>query len=449
MFTNWSNQIEFVLITQKQIALQFATESGMILRVGILNKKLRRQQTDPSNPFMEQLQDNVEVMKFDCERLSCFAEEKEVLFFGGDTVLRIKGIIHHDQGKWMKYDKYLEAINVFSRMMDGFSVKNQPIVNRKRDQKMMKHIVKDVLHSLLLRLSETKTPKYVHELVLFHHSAASHIRLIYDELLTEYKWLDSILKNNAAVDVSTLDIANIALLFCHSEKITFLMSDDYDLNDVECFNLMEKLVLMAEMGLEMTVHLKWSTDLPEATVSNLRRYGLGVNYRFDKHSVTFTVENAQFGLEAQQRFTSRIESMIEALSRTAVVVQDAANAPDPEMDAPIAVEKTQSVNDTLQSSCLPRRINMDYVAQQILLFVAGYCRAINACVNSLFPKTIPSDVQHLVLLFCFDEKRAGKDQELKRRMDEYTSEMQTMKAAIERAEGHLQSLDRQQFAELR
>ena len=316
----------------------------MILRVGILGKKLKRQQIGPSNPLMEHLQDEVEVMKFDCERFSCFSEEKEILFFGGDTVLRIKGIIHRADGKWMKYDKYLEAINVFSRMMGGFSIQDQPIMKRKKDQKMMKLIIKDVLRSLVWQLHEAETPKYVHEMVLFHQSAASHIRLIYDELLTEYKWLDCILKNstNIAVDTEslshsqssshgddtleldagTVNVANIVLLFCHSESITFLMADDYDLNDAECLALMEDLMLIKQMGLEMTVHLKWPSDLSETNATNLERYlrnldvsSLGIECRFSKHSASFTASNARIEFEAQRRFSSRVEHLIVSLSR--------------------------------------------------------------------------------------------------------------------------------------
>lgn len=45
------------------------------------------------------LADNRRVMKFESFRFSAFSEEEETLFFGGSTVLRIKGIIQRTQGK--------------------------------------------------------------------------------------------------------------------------------------------------------------------------------------------------------------------------------------------------------------------------------------------------------------------------------------------------------------
>ena len=293
----------------------------MVLKVGALDRDVRPQQLNALNSLMKQAQEGGAIVKFDCERFSCFAEEKETLFFGGDTVLKIKGITHCAQGRWMKYDKYLEAINVFSRMINGFSVKEQRIMNKKLDQKMMKQIIRDVLRSLLWKVDEAVTPQYVHGLVIFHLSAASSVYLIYDELLTDYTWLHCILKKPST---DTMDIANVALLLCQSESITFLMADNHDLTDFECHNLMKSLLSMTEMGVQLTVHLKWPTALPNSTKTNLRNnmisvdvFSVGVRCQFGNESVSFWSDNAKLGfaIEAQQRFTSRVEHMIECLSR--------------------------------------------------------------------------------------------------------------------------------------
>ena len=139
------------------IGLRFATESGLVLKMG-------------------QYQDKDQVMKFECAPFSCFAEERETLFFGGDTVLRIKGILQWAEGRWMTYDKYMEPINAFSRMMDGFSVRNQPISNRKRDQKVMTRIIRDIFLSLIFQQGLSETPRYIRDLVEFHHSAATRVQ---------------------------------------------------------------------------------------------------------------------------------------------------------------------------------------------------------------------------------------------------------------------------------
>lgn len=290
----------------------------MVLRVGGLTQKLKSQQISPSNPLMGHLQFKDQVMKFDCANLSCFAEEKESLFFGGDTVLRIKGIIHCAGGVWMKYDKYLEAINVFSRMMDGLSVKQQPIISKKRDQKMMKRMIKDVLRSLIWRLDDAETPKYVHELMMFHVSNVVRVQLIYDELLTEYKWLECIFKD---VITDTLNFANIAFIFCHSENITFSMSENYEFSEAECTSLMDELILMANMGLETTLLLTWPSGVPESTQSKVinayvtsSMFSYGIFGDFGVNTVSFTLNNARLGYETQQQYLLRVYSMITRLS---------------------------------------------------------------------------------------------------------------------------------------
>eukprot|EP01083_Nonionella_stella_P198147 727766_1 len=54
------------------------------------------------------------VLKFDCDRLSAFSDEKETLFFGGETVLKILSI-HQHVGQWRNYKKYMKPINIINR----------------------------------------------------------------------------------------------------------------------------------------------------------------------------------------------------------------------------------------------------------------------------------------------------------------------------------------------
>ena len=54
-------------------------------------------------------------MKFKCAPFSCFPEEQETLYFGGETVLRIQGITHRAATQHLSYDKFMEPINVCTR----------------------------------------------------------------------------------------------------------------------------------------------------------------------------------------------------------------------------------------------------------------------------------------------------------------------------------------------
>ena len=299
--------MHFHHVTQFQIGLKFATESGLLLKVG-------------------QYADKDGIMKFECELFSCFPDERETLFFGGDTVLKIKGIMQCI-GKWIHYDKYMEPINAFSRMMNGLSVTEQPISKKKKYQKVMKRILKDILRALIWKLHEAETPKYVCDLVLFHHSCASRVRLLYNELLAEYQWLDRILKSKSSDlsdsnTVDTLNIANIAVLFCHSDDITFMMEENGTLSGEECLALIRDMVTISGMSLDVNVRFLWPSPMPKSMRSRLENASFGLydtecrcHFDGESRSVTFSItSDSKFNVDAQTAFQSRIESMIGHLS---------------------------------------------------------------------------------------------------------------------------------------
>merc|ERR1712048_1221835 len=86
--------------TSRNVCLNFIRDNGIVLSL--------RHSDDSHN-----------VKFFDCKLFSAHDEEKEMLFFGGDTVMRIKGILQQLNGQWVPYDKYLEPINALFRMMSN------------------------------------------------------------------------------------------------------------------------------------------------------------------------------------------------------------------------------------------------------------------------------------------------------------------------------------------
>ena len=216
------------------------------------------------------------VVKFECSAFSCYAEEKETLFFGGNTVLRIQGITQRVGDRLKSYDKYMEPINAFKRMIHGKSLKNQPIVNLKKQQKAMKKIIKDVVRSFAPQYDNVgnvvdldETPKYIKNLVLFHLEETPEIRLIHDELLSEYEWLSCILKRKkkdltdspwADQLKGTLNIENIAVLFRNSESITFMMNED-EIQKKDCLSLICGMDAISKMCLATDIHLQWPSTV--------------------------------------------------------------------------------------------------------------------------------------------------------------------------------------------
>ena len=237
------------------------------------------------------------------------------MFFGGETVLKIKGALQWVGDVLMKYDRFMEPINAFSRMMNGLSIKEQEIVTKQKCQKAMKVLIKDILRSLVLRRYECESPKYIQDLVLFHHASTPRVRLLYDELIAEYKWLDSILKKDSG---DTLSITNIALLFCHSDDVVFMMPDDYVLSELESGAMIDDMVMISKMALAVKISFVWNSEMPQITRTNLRNallglYGADCGYHFDANSVSFTFEDAAIDAEGQEAIQSQIELMIQCL----------------------------------------------------------------------------------------------------------------------------------------
>ena len=352
------------------------------MRVGAVNTKSSDKEVGPMNPMMQHVASSTAVNKFDCERLSCFSEERETLFFCGDTVLRIKGITQCVQGKWMKHDNYLEAINAFDRMVNGLPLKEQKILNHKKSQKAMKVLIKDVLRSLILRQYECEAPRYIQDLVLYHHASASRVRLAYDELISGYKWMDCMVKHDAS---NTLNITNIALLFCHSDVVMFMMSNNYVLSKVECAAIIKDLVTISEMALSVKIAFMWKSGMPQAARTNLRNavlglydedednayhfdvesasstfedaafdveaqevvlglYGKNCVHHFDVNSASFTFEDAAFDAEAQEAVQSQIELMIQLLEHAPIRKSPQIEPPEP--DDKIDIEEPKQIRIT-------------------------------------------------------------------------------------------------------
>merc|ERR1712079_957788 len=148
-------------------------------------------------------------------------------------------------------------------MMNGLSVKEQLILEKKKAQIAMKLIIKDILRSLIRQWlemqaqheSQSETPKYVRDLAVFHHSSASNVRLLRSELLNDYQWLHCILKNE---HFEMVDITSVVLLFCHSEEITFMMPEDYTMDREQRISLFDDLLFLPKVGVHgLSIHFQW------------------------------------------------------------------------------------------------------------------------------------------------------------------------------------------------
>lgn len=177
--------------------------------------------------------------------------------------MRISKLLLWADGKWQWMNRFMEPLNAFLRILKGQSLTDQQIMkgkNFKRQQDVMKILLGDILKSQISD-TDTTSPRYILDLALFHHSSTPKVRLLYHELLLEYKWLHSILVADSG---RTLDITNIAILFCQSETITFLMPHRRELTQEEWDSFLNGLESVSKMALPMSIEIEWPSRIPIA-----------------------------------------------------------------------------------------------------------------------------------------------------------------------------------------
>lgn len=307
-----------------------------------------------------QLENHGDVMKFACERFSCFPDEHEILFFGGETMLKIKGIRQHNGQKWCNYDRYMSPIDAFSRMIDGLPLNDSKSVATAKDVKRLLRILEHLLLVLLHKRQNSAIPLYIQELVWFQLSSTPRVRLLYDEMMNGHQWLECVSKTKA---LKTVDITNIAMLFYHSESITFAMPANYIWNDLECESLVSDLLLLSKMGLNTIIVFKWPSSIPDAarfTISeHLFKLHSVVQYtmRSKSKSIEFIITASRLKFENNLRATEHVELMIQRLTKAINLTSNSGKLLDEAVKSNIIYE-----NDILHST----RLTVDHFCRLII-----------------------------------------------------------------------------------
>lgn len=285
---------------QMRVATHFATKDGYGLVLGLINA------------------DDDNTRKFDCKDFSNFQEEEEILFFGGKTVLMLKQIKQY-VGGWLRYSKYLRPLNAIRQMIIGQPITDEAreIVRKSSMKLVLRQIIRDVLRYHLfdgIRLQGMETPEYIWRLAVFQSSAIP-IRLLYAEMLQEYKVFDCI---KLAVNGRALNIVNIAVLFCKADSITFTFAREFILGQTACTLVVKDLIIISQIEAPFTIRLEWPSTIPSTMrktfttdpfVSKLNNCGVSIEYQpsalvFETHCTDPDVE-----------FSRRVVRMIESLSR--------------------------------------------------------------------------------------------------------------------------------------
>ena len=194
---------------QHSVAKDFASLDGIVVDLG---------------PYKEL---KTPICGINTSKISCFPEEKEILFFGGDTLMQINDIWQQENSvssllHWNQYNDHIRAIQGVMSLAVGTLCASGVCYNV-RDM-----IVEMMLYSLSLCEEHPKEmpsmkAQYIRKLFEYQLNSMPN-RITYDwvELVDEAKWLHPVVLKNPESESADkmLDFWNLCFLFPATKFVT-------------------------------------------------------------------------------------------------------------------------------------------------------------------------------------------------------------------------------------
>ena len=208
----------------------------------------------------------------------------------------------------------------------------------------------------------------------------------------------------------TLNIANVAVLFCQSEDINFLMPEDAELSEEECSALIEDVISISEMSLDVKVRFVWPSTIPHMTKSRITNasidfYGTDCCKYFTSKSVSFTAAISESTIYSEDYlFHIQAQRMIDALSY--VPPPPTIHSPS-DLESPGDFESSCSENELYETShqCAHYALNFKQrkfgeadVSINTTEKVIKFCRNSMLRTDPIFPKVLPVEIFQLILM---------------------------------------------------
>lgn len=214
--------------------------------------------------------------------------------------------------------------------MRGFGARLRRVILKKLEEQQ-----RDLMQTLKgekesNKMSNTKQkiiPQYISGLIKSQTSNKPHIRLLYGELVKEYKFLHCILKSKTA---KTVNIANIAVMFRKAEVITLVLNEGDRIRSGDWQSLTMDMNKIYEMGLSTKIRFdlsRYPSDERETTYNNavsfLTQYGDvykceqangGNMLIFEVADITKQPDSADASSPSTAARCKRAQLMIEGLS---------------------------------------------------------------------------------------------------------------------------------------
>eukprot|EP01084_Bolivina_argentea_P276941 472648_1 len=164
------------------------------------------------------------VSGFYVSMLSDFENEKETLFFGGETIMIINSIYSIHNTEWQNYKKHINGIQQILKVADGTISWHH------------KNNIRDIVGYILPNLFREKTelPPYIKSLLNFHlKNVPSNIEYDLNDLCHNYQWVkDMFIRDTVAL---IPNVSNLCNLFKHCKQVTIKIPDSFIISNMNKF----------------------------------------------------------------------------------------------------------------------------------------------------------------------------------------------------------------------
>eukprot|EP01083_Nonionella_stella_P200706 734775_1 len=220
-----------------------------------------------------------DVLKFDCDKLSAFSHEKETLFFGGKTILKIFSLRQYVDNSWKDYKQYMKPMNIINRMIHGLGINIQDESQHndvnELNRKMAFELMKRALCIFNADTSQMEVPLYIQKL-WNHYTFNTTITLNLTQLTKDYKWMNPLfMKTNDRNDTDSqilLNVADICAIFNKADEIVFIMPKGHIISYDQCASLLEQD--FASISMDVTIRFKWPVEMPRSNRDRIDQYAL-------------------------------------------------------------------------------------------------------------------------------------------------------------------------------
>jgi len=253
------------------------------------------------------------VFKFECEVFSRY-DEKETLFFGGDTILSIVNIRQCLDAGWASYKIFIHAMDAIVRLIKGRSLKDHPICSKRKQKITMLGLFRYMLQASPLLFEDDiqrfELPLYIAQLFTLQVSN-DVIRLHFGDFVEVLTWLRPMFMKG-----DMINLVNVCVLFGGAERVSLMMPSDYVLSDAQWDSLLSDFRELSTMNMATQITLEWPAAMPE---TNKQRFTVGesdVTQCQWTCSVTpkrakFTPTSDQsFTVQAQYKFKETLDAML-------------------------------------------------------------------------------------------------------------------------------------------